>query len=432
MERRTFVKGLAAGVMAAGALPACAEPGNGRLQGLVEDLGKAADDAAFWKRVRQEFLLSPGLVHFNSGSTGASPRVVVEAVCSFLREMEADPQNNVWGGLGAGTEEVRARAAAFIGADLAETAITRNTSEGMSVVASGLQLKAGDEVLTTNHEHGGGMVCWQYLAKHAGVKIRYLEMPVPPESKDQILQLVSDHITERTRVCSFSHVETILGTVMPMAEIAAITRPRDILLVCDGAQVPGMLEVDVKALQVDTYASSSHKWLLAPKGSGILYVRREVQERVQPLWLAEGFATYNAAVGTRDVHNILGHGVAIDFHNAITRPRVEARCRQLNRLARELLARIPALRLLSAQDPALTSGMVTYAVDPGKGSNGEILGRLYKEHRIQVKAAQPTYAYVPDMASRQTNYNAVRISTHIFNSEEEVAQLAEKLGAMLA
>ena len=163
-------------------------------------------------------------------------------------------------------------------------------------------------------------------------------MPAPVKDKGQILELVAKHITPRTRVCSFSHVETITGLRMPLAEIAALTRPREIFLVCDGAQAPGMLQVDVKALGVDAYASSSHKWMLAPKGSGLLYIRKEVQDRIQPLVLSTGYQAYTSASGTRNVCQILGHGLAMDFHNAIGRDRVEARCRALSdHLRRRLL-----------------------------------------------------------------------------------------------
>jgi selenocysteine lyase/cysteine desulfurase len=363
---------------------------------------------------------------------GSSPRLVVDAVANYMYEMEGDPLHNEWGGIGAWMEEVRARAAEFLGAEKEEIILTRNTTEGMNAVATGLRLKAGDEVLTTNHEHGGGMVCWQYLARHVGVKVRYIQMPNPVENKEQILGQVERHITPRTRVCSFSHVDTITGLQMPMADIARITRPKGILLICDGAQVPGMLDVNVKALNVDTYASSSQKWMLAPKGCGLLYIRKQVQDRVQPVMLYDGYRAYTASMGTRNVPQILGHGVAMDFHNAIGRDRVEARIRQLNGFMRECLKPIPALRLLTPEQHELSSGMVTFAVDPSKGRNGDIVNQLFEVHNIMVKPAQGTYAYVPDPDVPRENYNALRFSTHIFNSEAQIERTADILAQMLA
>jgi isopenicillin-N epimerase len=430
MERRTFVKSLAATLAALPLMPRVGSALAEQLQSLAADLQQLTDDTARWRRVRTEFLLNPGLVHLNCGSLGAAPRLVVDAVAGYLHAMEGDPVHNEWGGIGNGMEPVRTKAAEFIGAQPDEVAITRNTTEGMNAVATGLELQAGDEILTTNHEHGGGMVCWQYLAKRRGVAIRQLEMPAPVRDAAQILERVEKNLTNRTRVCSFSHVETITGLQMPLAEIARLTRPRDILLVCDGAQAPGMLAVDVKALGVDTYASSSHKWMLAPKGSGLLYIRKEVQDRVQPLFVFSGYGVYSASSGTREVPNILGHGVAMDFHNTLGRSQVEARCRQLSLHLRQRLSAIPGLRLLTPSQPELSSAMVTFAVDPAKGKNSAIADRLFKEENISIKTVPSTYAVEGGVPPK--DYNALRFSTHVYNSESELDRTADLIAAMVS
>lgn len=427
MERRTFVKGLAAAVATAPLWPELARGVGDHLETLAQDLSATGDGPAAWRRVRQEFQLNPGLVHFNTGSVGAAPRVVTDAVGRYLAQLEGNPNVNTWGPLGSRMEVVRTAAAEFLGADLAEVAVTRNTTEGMNAVATGLDLEPGDEVLTTNQEHGGGMVCWQWLRRHRGIKVNYLEMPNPVTSKAQLLRLVEQHLTARTRVCSLMHIDTITGLQYPLAEIAAITRPKDILLVCDGAHAPGMLRVDVKALGVDTFASSSHKWLLAPKGSGLLYVRKGVQDRVHPVLLHDGYGVYSASSGTRDVPHILGHGVAIDFHNTLGRERIEARVRQLGARLRGHLEQIPRLRVLTPSAPELCGGIVTVAID---GLAAAVVhDRLYDEHDILVKVAQGTYAYVE--GRKGESYNALRISTHIYNDEAEVDLLASLLADML-
>src|SRR5262249_13490472 len=161
----------------------------------------------------------------------------LEAVAGWMYELEGDPVSNVFGPMGHRMEDVRKKAAEFLGANLDEVVLTENTTSGMNAFAQGLieVLRPGDEILTTNHEHPGGSACWESLVRHHGVKIVPIAMPAPVKDQGQVLDLVSGHITPRTRVCSFSHVETITGLRMPLAEIAAITRPRDILLVCDGA-----------------------------------------------------------------------------------------------------------------------------------------------------------------------------------------------------
>lgn len=429
MERRRFLVNLGASFAAVPFLSKVSQGLHDRLQLLSHDLKNTTRPDAFWRRVREEFQLNPGLIHLNCGTLGATPRLVVDAVANALQEIEGNPAVKIYGwGIDA-MEAVQTQIADFIGADPDEIALTRNTTEAMNAVAEGLDFKAGDQVLTTNHEHGGGMVCWQYLRKHLGIEMRYIKMPKKVSGKDQILQLVQDHLTPRTKVCSFSHLETINGIIMPMAEIAAITRPRNIVLVCDGAQAPGMLEVDVKALGVDTYACSGHKWMLAPKGTGFLYIRKEMQDRIRPMFLHSGYSSYTASSGTRDVAIILGQGVAIDFHNTIGRKRVADRCRRLSAYLRDRLNGVPGLNLLSPPSAELSAGILTCALERGK--NSDIRGRLSTEHQVIVKAAQSTYAYCEEENLPKENYNALRFSTHIFNDEAEIDRALDVIDEIL-
>jgi selenocysteine lyase/cysteine desulfurase len=390
-----------------------------RLAQLRDELLAAQSDAELWSRVRQEFLLKPGLVHLNTGTLGATPRVVIDAVAAWMYQVEGDPASNVFGPLGSRMEAVRAKAAGFLGADRDEIVLTDNTTTGMNAVAQGAGrwLRPGDEILTTNHEHPGGSLCWEYLAQHQGAKIVTIPMPAAAKDKTQILQLVQEHLSPRTRICSLSHIETITGLQMPLAEIAALVRPREILLVCDGAQAPGMLKIDVKALGVDTYASSSHKWMLAPKGTGLLFVRKEIQDRIQPMPLAAGYNAYSPASGTRNVPQILGHGLTIDFHNAIGRDRVEARCRSLCAQLREWLCRIPALRLLTPTEQDLSCGIVSFSLT--RGNNQRLCDSLYREHDIVVKV-------VP-----KPELNALRFSTHIYNREDDLDRCTRAIAKLL-
>ena len=425
MERRGFVKTLAAATLPWSRLSGTAHS----LEELEKDLAAAGEGASRWSRLRQEFQLRPGFAHFNTGSCGAAPKAVTEAVARYSHELEGDPVRNTFGGLGSGMEDVRRLAAEFLGADVTEIALTRNTTEGMNGVATGIDWEPGDEVLTTNHEHGGGMVCWQHVRKHRGVVVKYLKMPTPLRDKDEFLDLLERHLTPRTRVCSLMDVDTITGLRYPLADVARITRPRGVLLVCDGAQSPGMLDVDVKALGVDTFASSSHKWMLAPKGSGLLYIRREVQDRVQPVFLYSGYGGYSASSGTRDVAGILGHGVAMEFHNLLGRDRVEARCRELSARLRGHLKRIPRVRILTPAQPELCGGILTFSVDGL--SAGLLARRLLEEHDMAVKVAQGTYAFVPDPDVEGESYNALRVSTHIYNGEADVDRLAAAVEEMV-
>jgi selenocysteine lyase/cysteine desulfurase len=411
MHRRTFLEHMSA----AAALPWLT--GAGRDLGtLRRDVAAAPDDAAFWKEVRSRFLLRPGLVYMNAATVGATPRPVVSAYTDFLWEVESDPENEVFGPPSHRMEDARARGADFLGADLDELALTRNTTEGMDMVAQGLELRRGDQILSTDHEHPGGSICWEWLAERTGAEVVRIEMPATVSSADEVVGLVKSHLTARTRVCSFSHVSTITGLVMPMAAIAELTRSRGILLACDGAQAPGMLNVDVHALGVDTYASSSHKWMLAPKGSGLLYIRKEAQERVKPLFLRSGYQVYTGSGGTRNVAGILAHGVAMDFHDTLGRDKVEARCRELRRYLREALKRVDGVKVITPAQEELCGGILTISLE--RGDAGKVRGALADDHDVVLKRGS-------------AEYNAIRISTHIFNDESDVDRAVAALTTVM-
>lgn len=187
MERRDFVKGLAAMAAATQALPELVAGAQDRIGRFEADLLASRD---MWKHVRNEFHLHPGLVHLNTGSTGACPQMVTEGVADALAEYEGDPFETTFGIGLKRAEQVRARAAEFIGADLTELSITRNTSEGMNQVATGIDLAPGDEILTTNHEHGGGLCCWELLAALRGLQINRIKMPAQIRDAAQFVRLV--------------------------------------------------------------------------------------------------------------------------------------------------------------------------------------------------------------------------------------------------
>jgi selenocysteine lyase/cysteine desulfurase len=408
-----------AGLVSSGKVPAAGSPIGQGLRTLADELDAAGDDRARWGRVRREFALHPGIAYLNTGTLGACPRVVLSAVSEALVEIEGNPANMVFGPVGARMEAVRSLACSFLGAGAGEVILTRNTTEGMNWVAEGIahELRPGDEILTTDREHPGGLVGWQHVAERHGARVVTLSLPAPPRDEEEILQRIEDHLTPKTRIVSLSHVETITGLVLPLARIAQLTRPRGILLACDGAQAPGMLAVDVQALGVDTYASSSHKWALAPKGSGLLYIRPEALDRIRPAALHSGLDAYTASSGTRNVASILGHGTALAFIDTIGRQAVEARCRALNAYLRDRLDPLPGLTPLSPTAPSLSSAISSYKLE--RGNNAEVADRLLREFDLVVKV-------VPG-----AEWNGLRFSTHIYNDEGQIDRLADAIGTIL-
>ena len=201
---------------------------------------------------------------------------------------------------------------------------------------------------------------------------------------------------------------------MPLNEISEITRPKNILLVCDGAQAPGMIAVDVKDLGVDVYATSGHKWLMAPKETGYLYIRKEVQDRIQPVFMHSGYNSYSASSGTRSVANIIGLGLAIDIQQAVGKDKIERRCLDLSGKLYSVLNNITSLKMLSPDDKNLRTAILSIDLNTEKNSD---IKKALEMKRIIVKLLP--------------KYNALRFSTHYFNTEDEINILTSELNALL-
>ncbi|MCB0633633.1 MAG: aminotransferase class V-fold PLP-dependent enzyme, partial [Lewinella sp.] len=342
-------------------------------------------------------------------------RQVVDQVSTAMHELESNPVVNNWGGLGNRMEAVRSKVADFIGATKEEIILTRNTTEGINLVGSCLDLQPGDEILTTDHEHGGGENGLFYLTETKGAIVKKVEMPLPAESPEQIVELIKNAIGERTKVVMLSHVSTITGMRMPFAAIAALTRPKNILLIADGAQAPGQIKVDVEQLGVDLYASSGHKWLMGPKETGFLYIRKAVQERIQPVFTRGSYNAYSAASGTRNVATIIGLGESLDLQQTIGLEKIEERCRSLAGYCAERLQEKKGLRLISSTHPALNTGIVSVLLDEGI-SNRTIFEKM-REQNVIIKLLP--------------KYNALRFSLHLFNTKEDVNKMMEVLEELM-
>src|ERR1022692_4482352 len=276
LPRRSFLSQIAATSLLAGAASAVPfEP-------------PADSDAAVFAAARREFLFPASIAYCQTGTLGASPREVVSALVEGIQNLERDLPD--WGYLQSDGEpltgyqqltDFRAEAGAFLNAPATEIAFTQNATMGMSFLATGLDLAAGDEVVSTDQEHPGGIGGWRLAAKRRGVVVK--ELPLLPALKDGpegVLKLFDSAITRRTRVVMFSQITSSLGVRLPARELCVLAKQRGALAIVDGAQAVGQMRVDVKALGCDAYVTSPHKWLLAPKGTGLLYIRKEIQPRV--------------------------------------------------------------------------------------------------------------------------------------------------------
>ena len=364
--------------------------------------------------IRSQLLLPEGRVYLNTGSLGPSPKAVLETVVDAMWTLEKDPVSENWGRLGAQMEGVRQKVAGFIHANASEILLTRNTTEGLSLVCQVLPLQKDDEIITTTLEHGGGEVGLEYLERTRGAKILKIELPLPPERPEEIVAVIERAITPRTKLIMLSHVNTITGVLMPMQEISKVTSAHGIYLLCDGAQAPGLTPIDVKTMGVDAYASSGHKWLLGPKETGFLYVRRGFPGSLPPVFTQSGFDAYSKSSGTRNVATWIGLGAALDWHQSLGVEASNDYCLQLRNYCLLELKKMKGLRVISPENKSLSTGIVSFELTEKK--NVDVYSRL-KEKDIIVKVL--------------TQHNAIRISCHVFVSRSDIDRFLDELKRLL-
>ena len=420
ISRRGFLRGVSSGVVATGAALA-ARPAVASARQVIAPTLTVGDlkptgplDEAYWWKVRSQFNILDGMTFMNNGTEGPVPRVVVEANEKFFREIAENPSNNY---RRDEVDGVRALVAKFVNANPDEIALTRSTTEGMNLFTHGLDWKAGDEVIYCDHEHGGGIGPYTTLSKRIGLKPVVIKIPSPPESIDQIVGLYEKAITPRTKVIMVSHMTYVTGLITPVKELADLAQRRGLLISVDGAHPLGMMDLDLKAMNVHHYAAAGQKWMMCGTGTGVCYVRRDIQDRIWPLMGPPGDPKDGAkryeAFGQRDVPSVLGMTAAVELQNAIGQPNVEARVRDLSARLRAGLKNIPGVKLWTSEDPQFAAGLTLFSV------------RDIPMENIQKAILARDRIYIRTMTTG--NLNAVRAATHIYNMPAEVDHLIESV-----
>jgi selenocysteine lyase/cysteine desulfurase len=423
--RRRFLSGFAAGAAGAAAWPwpgarvaaqGSREPqapaGPPRFPGFAA----GADGEAFWSDVRRHFSLDPRLTFLNNGTLGPAPDIVVDTREYYSRLLATDPTDCF---RSKELAEVRAQLAAFIDAKPEETSITHSTTEGMNIFAHGLDWKAGDEVVLCDQEHFGAVEPYRTLAARQGVRIVTVKLPVPAVSVGQIVETYAKAFTPRTRALVVSHVSWLTGLVAPLRELSDLAHAHGALISVDGAQSFGVLPLDVQATGIDHFAGSGQKWLLAGTGTGVNYVRRAAQEKIWPLF---GFDNPSQHTSTRyersgqlGIPAATGIGAALQFQTAIGKSRIEAHARELGRQVREGVARIPGASLLSSTDPALSANLQVFTLRAMPSP--DVVRLLEQKERIIVRGIT------------LGDTKAIRVSTHVYNTPQQVERLVGLLAA---
>ena len=376
-----------------------------------------ADD--FWDAVRALYPMTRERIYLNTGGLGPAPYPVLDAVARATTAQQTIVEHGH-----ERLSEVRGPIAAFFGARPEEIAFMRNATEGNATVASGLDLRRGDEVIFESHAHPGGAFAWLSRQQRDGIRVRIFEPD--PTSAAGTLERIEALLTPRTRVVQVSHITAPTGIVLPVRAIAALAHARGAWFHVDGAQSAGLIPVDVRAIGCDSYATSGHKWLGGPHGTGLLYVR---EDRLDEVWPTEvgAYSATNEEVrlpdvfelvptaqryepGTRDVASVLGLAAAVDFLGGIGIERVAARAKHLASYLHERLAEIPGVTVLTPGDPALRAGMVTLRTDRVP------YDRLFAHYGEAGMRCRPV---------SERGLDAVRVSTHLFNSEAECDRVVD-------
>lgn len=379
--------------------------------------GAIAPDGTYWEGIRKHFLFEDNLIMMNNGTVGPMPKPVYNTLMNYF-EVQVKAPCDVYLYLPQLVNDVRVKLAQFIHADPDEVAITRNTTEGINFVANGLDLKEGDEVVMSDLEHPSGIHPWRLKAKRYGIAVKEFHLGVPPRDVDEIVESFKKAVTPRTKVLMISHTVYITGLITPVKELSEEAHKRGILVLADSAHGAGMLDVDIHKLGVDFWCSSPYKWMGAPPGVGVFYVKKEVQDRVWPTIAFTGWDTYKSArryetFSQRADALALALGEAMEFQNRIGRARIERRIHALAGYLKEQLSQVPGLRLHTNTDNYLSAGLTAFSIQGV--SPAALVDYLREKHNIVVRT----------IGSEEKGTHGVRVSTHIFVTMRDVDRLVE-------
>jgi cysteine desulfurase/selenocysteine lyase len=372
----------------------------------------------FWEGIRQEFSLSKQ-AYLNTGTLGLMPKSVVAAVTQRLETLSRGNYNL--------DDEVRNDVAKMLNAKTSEISLTHNTTEGINIIAAGLKLRKGDEIVLTDQEHVGNALPWLHRAKAVGAKIRVLQ---PANTAAETLNRLNDLITRKTRVFALPHITCTDGQVLPAKQIAELARQKGILSFFDGAHGPGMLFPDMQEIGCDFYAACGHKWLCSPAGTGMLYLREEMLDRVQAKMVGAYSDTgwelsaekqtiaplvptaHRFDYGTQNATTEAGMKAAIEFMQEIGFEKVRTRVSELATYLQNKLLERKYIEMLTPTEPESRGGMIGF----------RLAGKTLKEFDASDIPKHFRVRQVPE-----SGLNSIRISTHIFNNHSDLDNLVAEL-----
>jgi isopenicillin-N epimerase len=360
--------------------------------------------------LRKEFFLDPSVTFLNHGSSSARPRAVIEAYQAWQRALEREPVDFVERQLPLLLDGVRDLIARYVHAPARDVTLIQNATTGVNIAARSLDLRPGDEILTTDLEYGACEKAWEWLCERVGARLVRVEIPLPV---DDVVGRLFAQRTSRTRAVYISHVTSATGLRLPVEEAVAAAKAQGLVSIVDGAHAIAQLDVNVGALGADFYAENCHKWLLAPRGTGFLYVDPHFQDRVDGAVINWGyvdeprtFISRTEEQGTRDVVAHLAVPAAIAFQQERSWPSVRRRCYELARTSRARLCALLGTEPICSEDMLLQMATVRLPSVPQN-----LRQRLFDDHRIEVAVDR----------------HLLRISVAAYTTEAELEYLLDVL-----
>ena len=345
---------------------------------------QAAMDEDYWSTIQNAFTVTRGIINLNNGGVSPSPRIVTEALVRYIWQQEDATAYTMWQILEPQSETIRTGLAELFGCDREEIAITRNASESLETLLLGLDLKSGDEVLTTTQDYGRMLTTIRQREQREGIRLNLIKIPIPPKNIDEITAAFQRAMTPRTRLIQIAHQVNITGQITPVKAVCEMARAHGVETIVDGAHSFAQFDFKQKDLDCDYFGTSLHKWLYAPKGTGLLYVKRDKIPKVWPLFAAEEKQKSDIRkfeeIGTHSAAPKLAIGEALLFHNGIGGKRKEARLRYLSRYWMDQLKSIPKVRFNTSFDPAQMCAIANVQIEGLE--QGKIGSYLFSQHHI--------------------------------------------------
>ena len=347
-------------------------------------LDQIAADEDYWSVIQNSFTVTRGIVNLNNGGVSPSPRIVTEALVRYIWQQEDATAYTMWQILEPQSETIRTGLAEIFGCDREEIAITRNASESLEILLMGLDFKPGDEILTTTQDYGRMLTTLRQRERREGLVLKLVQIPIPPKNLSEITAAFERGITPKTKLILISHQINITGQITPVKAVCDMARAKGIETIVDGAHSFAQFDFKQKDLGCDYFGTSLHKWLYSPKGTGLLYVKRDKIAKLWPLMAAESTQAADIRkfeeIGTHSAAPRLAIGESMLFHNAIGGKRKEARLRYLSRYWMNRLKDVPKIGFNTSFDPNQSCAIANVKVE---GVEPTAIGNyLFNKHRI--------------------------------------------------